>query len=53
MYLAGYNNLDSAGVVDLNEMKTVGTSDKIAVLAQFDLLDNGITNLAVKAACNY
>ena len=36
VYLAGDNNLDSAGVVDLNEMKTVGTTDKIAVLAQFD-----------------
>ncbi len=36
VYLAGDNNLDSAGVVDLNEMKTVGSSDQIAVLAQFD-----------------
>jgi hypothetical protein len=36
VYLAGDNNLDSAGVVDLKEMKTVGTSDRIAVLAQFD-----------------
>ena len=36
VYLAGDNNLDSAGVVDLNEMKTVGSSDRIAVLAQFD-----------------
>jgi len=36
VYLAGDNNLDSAGVVDLKEMKTVGTTDRIAVLAQFD-----------------
>jgi len=36
VYLAGDNNLDSAGVVDLKEMKTVGSSDRIAVLAQFD-----------------
>jgi len=36
VYLAGDNNLDSAGVVDLNEMKTVGSTDQIAVLAQFD-----------------
>jgi hypothetical protein len=36
VYLAGDNNLDSAGVVDLNEMKTVGTTDRVAVLAQFD-----------------
>lgn len=36
VYLAGDNNLDSAGVVDLKEMKTVGTTGQIAVLAQFD-----------------
>ncbi len=36
VYLAGDNNLDSAGVVDLKEMKTVGTTDQVAVLAQFD-----------------
>jgi len=36
VYLCGDNNLDSAGVVDLKEMKTVGTTDQIAVLAQFD-----------------
>ena len=36
VYLAGDNNLDDAGVVDLGEMKTVGTTDQIAVLAQFD-----------------
>ncbi len=36
VYLAGDNNLDSAGVVDLKEMKKVGTTDQIAVIAQFD-----------------
>lgn len=36
VYLAGDNNLDSAGVADLKEMKTVGSTDRIAVLAQFD-----------------
>ncbi|UCD81720.1 MAG: hypothetical protein JSW26_09940, partial [Desulfobacterales bacterium] len=36
VYLAGDNNLDSAGVVDLKEMKKVGTTDRIAVVAQFD-----------------
>ncbi|MEI6827997.1 MAG: clostripain-related cysteine peptidase [Desulfuromonadales bacterium] len=40
VYLAGDNNLDSAGVVDLKEMKSVGSSDKIAVLAQFDRAGN-------------
>uniref|UniRef100_A0A831U611 Peptidase C11 n=1 Tax=Geobacter metallireducens TaxID=28232 RepID=A0A831U611_GEOME len=36
VYLAGDNNLDSAGMVDIKEMKTVGTTDQIAVLVQFD-----------------
>jgi len=36
VYLAGDNNLDSAGMVDIKEMKTVGTSDQIAVLVQLD-----------------
>ena len=36
VYLAGDNNLDSAGVVDLNEMKTIGTTDQVAIVAQFD-----------------
>lgn len=36
VYLAGDNNLDSAGVVDIKEMKTVGTTDQVAVLVQFD-----------------
>lgn len=40
VYLAGDNNLDSAGVVDLKEMKTVGTTDQVAVLAQFDRAGN-------------
>lgn len=36
VYLAGDNNLDGAGVVDLNEMKRVGSTDRLNVLAQFD-----------------
>jgi hypothetical protein len=36
VYLAGDNNLDSAGVVDLTEMKRVGSSEQLAVLTQFD-----------------
>lgn len=36
VYLAGDNNLDGAGVVDLGEMKKVGSNDDIAVVAQFD-----------------
>jgi hypothetical protein len=36
VYLAGDNNLDSAGLADLAEMKKVGSSDDLAVVAQFD-----------------
>lgn len=36
VYLAGDNNLDGAGVVDLAEMKAVGSGDRINVVAQFD-----------------
>jgi hypothetical protein len=36
VYLAGDNDLDSAGAVDLGEMKDVGSSDRVNLLAQFD-----------------
>jgi hypothetical protein len=36
VYLAGDNNLDSAGVGDLKEMKKVGSTAHIIVIAQFD-----------------
>lgn len=36
VYLAGDNNLDSAGVVDLEEMKQVGSTADVNILAQFD-----------------
>ena len=36
VYLAGDNNLDDAGVADLTEMKTVGTTAHINIVAQFD-----------------
>lgn len=35
-YLAGDNNLDGAGAVDLKEMKSVGSSDQVNLVAQFD-----------------
>ncbi|MGC2063468.1 MAG: clostripain-related cysteine peptidase [Thermodesulfovibrionales bacterium] len=38
IYLAGDNNLDSAGVVDLTEMKKVGSNNDMTVVAQFDRL---------------
>ncbi len=36
VYLAGDNNLDSAGVVDLGEMKKIGSPPDLNVVAQFD-----------------
>src|SRR4029079_13719707 len=36
VYLAGDNNLDGAGVTDLEEMKKVGSTDQVNILAQFD-----------------
>jgi Clostripain family len=36
VYLAGDNNLDSAGVTDLNEMKKIGSTNALNVVAQFD-----------------
>ena len=36
VYMAGDNNLDSAGVVDLKEMKKVGSTNAINVIVQFD-----------------
>ncbi len=42
VYLAGDNNLDDAGVVDLKEMKKVGSTAGINVLAQFDRVGAGV-----------
>lgn len=36
VYMAGDNSLDPEGVVDLREMKKVGSTDKLSVIAQFD-----------------
>ena len=36
VYMAGDNNLDPDGVQDLKEMKRVGSTDKVNVIAQFD-----------------
>ena len=40
VYLAGDNNLDAAGVVDLREMKSVGSSGAVNVVVQFDRAGN-------------
>lgn len=36
IYLAGDNNLDAAGLKDLKEMKTVGSTKEVDVIAQVD-----------------
>lgn len=36
VYLAGDNDLEGAGIQDINEMEAVGSSDEVNVLVQFD-----------------
>jgi hypothetical protein len=36
VYLDADNNLESAGIKDLNEMETVGSSDNLAIIVQMD-----------------
>ena len=36
VYMAGDNSLDPEGVQDLKEMKKVGSTDKLNIIAQFD-----------------
>lgn len=36
VYLCGDNDLESSAVADLHEMKAVGSTDAVAVIAQFD-----------------
>ena len=36
VYMAGDNNLSSAGDADLDEMWQVGSSDRVNVLVEFD-----------------
>jgi hypothetical protein len=43
VYLAGDNNLEAYGGKDLGEMKTVGSTDEIAVVAQFDRMSDQVT----------
>ena len=43
VYLAGDNNLDSAGVTDLDEMKKVGSTAALNIVAQFDRAAAGQT----------
>lgn len=43
VYLAGDNNLENHGRADLLEMKQVGSSRQVAVVAQFDRMSEGAT----------
>jgi hypothetical protein len=43
VWVAGDNNLDSFGVTDLGELKKVGSSADVAVVAQFDRMGDGKT----------
>lgn len=36
IYMAGDNNLDAEGIIDLQEIKRIGSTDEVAILAQFD-----------------
>jgi len=42
VYLAGDNNLDANGVIDLKEMKKVGSTSDMNVIAQFDRAGAGL-----------
>jgi hypothetical protein len=43
VYLAGDNNLETYGAKDLGEMNAVGSSEQVAVVAQFDRMSDQIT----------
>ena len=43
VYLAGDNNLDEAGVADLTEMKKVGSTDHLNIVAQVDRATAGVS----------
>jgi hypothetical protein len=43
VYLAGDNNLEAFGTKDLYEMKKVGSSDEVSIVAQFDRMSDQVT----------
>ncbi len=47
IYMAGDNNLESAGYSDLDEMQKVGSNDNINVIVQFDTEENKTTRYRV------
>ena len=40
VYMAGDNNLSTAGDADLKEMRQVGSNDRVNVLVEFDNAGN-------------
>lgn len=47
IYMAGDNNLEGAGLSDLEEMQKVGSTDKVNILVQFDTEENKTTRYRV------
>ena len=43
VYLAGDNNLENFGLKDLREMKKAGSTETVAIVAQFDSMSGNIT----------
>ena len=48
VYMAGDNNLQSAGLDDLNEMRQIGSTPQVNVLVQFDTEQNKTTRYLVE-----
>lgn len=47
IYMAGDNDLESAGLADLRELKRVGSSDRVHVVVQYDTEERGTTRYRV------
>ena len=43
VYMAGDNNLDNLGIADLREMKRVGSTDQVQVIAELDRANEFVT----------
>lgn len=44
VYLDGDNNLEGAGIEDMNEMETVGSTGRVDIVVQFDRIDGEDTS---------
>jgi hypothetical protein len=43
VFLAGDNNLETYGIKDIGEMSSVGSSDEVSIVAQFDRMSDQVT----------